>query len=118
MDDRRALADYVTDARSNLATAAAPVEFLLIVGGNPGPTLHEKLRDLEQALGLPVRFCPAHILASLREALVGPLPLAKWKEAVLRSPHILGPTAFVAVLDSVAAREAAKANVIRTFLDL
>lgn len=118
MDDRRALADYVTDARSNLATAAAPVEFLLIVGGNPGSTLHEKLRDLEQALGLPVRFCPAHILASLREALVGPLPLAKWKEAVLRSPHILGPTAFVAVLDSVAAREAAKANVIRTFLDL
>jgi hypothetical protein len=89
VDDERALREYVESSRANLVTLP-PLRFLMIVGHRGSPSLARRLNLLEGRLGIPVRFCPAHILASLREAIPGPVPFQVFAESVVMHDPILG----------------------------
>ncbi len=115
-DDFRALQDYVRDAQSNLATAAPTLAFLLIIGGEASAGLPERLKELEVAAGLPVRFCSAQLLATFREHLLGAMPMAAWKRALLQAERVVADDVLQDVVRVSSEREAAKAQLVRTFM--
>jgi hypothetical protein len=51
--------------------------------------LGRKLRSLESSTGVSVRFLAAQELANLREAVVGPAPLAPLLDGLLAAPAIV-----------------------------
>lgn len=93
--DRRAITDYVRDYR---ATPDPPdLEFMLIVGSQPAPTVPKAMERLGTEIGLPVRFCGAALLAMLQQSAAGPIPPGRFKRAVCGPNHVLDES----ILDEV-----------------
>lgn len=86
--DRRAIEEYVADAREILATIP-PISLLLIVGPQPSQTLDTKLEQLENSINLPVRYVPAQTLALLRQRVPGPLPAQFLRNKLLEGPRVV-----------------------------
>lgn len=86
--DERALLEYVSTVRGSLKYLPE-LRFVLIVGQAPSGTLQAKLLRLERTAGVPVRFCPADVIVSLREGIPGPVSANLFADAILRAPSIL-----------------------------
>jgi hypothetical protein len=86
--DERALREYVDEVRRSLRTLP-PLRYVLIVAPRPASTLQGKLARLEADCGIPIRFCSAQALASLRERLPGMAPMRVLTESILTGSHVL-----------------------------
>ncbi len=115
-DDFRALQDYVRDAQRHLATAAPALALLLIIGGEASAGLSGRLQELEVAAGLPVRFCSAQLLATFRENLLGAMPMAAWRRALLQAERVVADDVLQGVVQASREREEAKSQLVRTFM--
>jgi hypothetical protein len=115
-DDRRALLHYIEDVQANLTTSP-PLAFVLIVGGAPQRNLGEKLHNLEVSAKVPVRFCTAQDLASLRENLIGPTPAGVLKKIMLRSGSLVKSEDLQKMTHEVLGRIEAQERLVRSFLN-
>lgn len=110
--DQRALLEYISDVKRTLQTLP-PLRYALIISAEASKTLPLKLRKLETLAGVPVRFCPAQILADLREATPGPLSLDILTECVLSGPYILGSAFAKEVAGKQLAAQEAHSHFVR-----
>jgi hypothetical protein len=97
-DDARALLEYIREVRAGLTTLP-PLHFVLMIGPSPSATLEKKLQGLEAEAGLPIRYCPAHELAQLREVVAGPLPLNDFTDYLLLASKVV-PAGFAQTMRS------------------
>jgi hypothetical protein len=113
--DERALIEYVSTVQESLTTSPK-LGLVLIVGSAASKTLGSRLRRVETTSGVAVRFCRAQELASLRESILGPLPLVLLKKELLSAPNIV-PASFVKdIVHNLNERYAAQEALVRTFL--
>lgn len=88
--DERAIIDYVNNFRSQSSfSIVPPLEFILIIGGEPSRTLSQKLQNLETRIKIPIRFCTASDIAQLREKILGPIPFLVLEKYVVKAPSIM-----------------------------
>src|ERR1017187_885595 len=113
--DERALIEYVSTVQESLTTSPK-LGLVLIVGSAASRTLGSRLRRIETASGVAVRFCSAQELATLRESLIGPLPLSLLKKELLSAPHIVPVSYIEDIVQSVNSRAAAQEALVKTFL--
>lgn len=111
--DARALCDYVTDVRRTLTTLP-PLTFGLLVGPEPATTVAPKLSELGLRVNLPLRYCPASLLGTLRARLPGPLPLRAFQTEILRGPAVLAADFITAVHHAHAAEQQAHVDFVRS----
>jgi hypothetical protein len=97
-DDARALLEYIKEVQTGLTTLPQ-LHFVLITGPAPSSTLEKKLQALETEASVPIRFCPAHELAELREVVPGPIPLKDFRERLLLSSKVVA-TGFAQAMRS------------------
>ena len=83
--DQRAIADYAR-AMPDLKPRVPPLAFVLIVGSGCADTVPQRMRDLEEEIGVPVRFVRADLVALLHQVLAAPVPPQTFLKAVRRSP--------------------------------
>jgi hypothetical protein len=113
--DERALTEYIAAVQEGLTTSPK-LGLVLMVGSAASKTLGSRLRRVETNSGVAVRFCRAQELATLRESVLGPLPLALLKEELLSAPNIV-PASFVKnIVRKTNERHAAQETLVRTFL--
>jgi hypothetical protein len=86
--DARAIQEYVSSVRSVLKTLP-PLRLILIVSGNHTKTIDKKITELEASCGIPVRFCGASVLQSLRRQLPGPLDLSQFLKTCTNANKVL-----------------------------
>ncbi|TDC57834.1 hypothetical protein E1281_03375 [Actinomadura sp. KC345] len=113
--DERALLDYINESRMALTTSP-PLAFVLVVGPSPSKTLKGKLKKLEAKAGIPVRFCVAQELATLRENLVGPTPIELIRRKVIEADYLVTREDLAQISRAVDERKAAQASLIRAFM--
>ncbi len=113
--DERALIEYVSTVQESLTTSPK-LGLVLIVGSAASRTLGSRLRRVETTSGVAVRFCRAQQLATLRESILGPLPLVLLKKELLSAPNIV-PASFVkGIVNNLNERYKAQEALVRTFL--
>ncbi|MEU2612667.1 hypothetical protein ABZ570_13975 [Micromonospora sp. NPDC007271] len=93
--DSRALAEYVDHASA--LTTVPPLKVVLIVGPEPSGTIEEKLRMLEGGISIPVRYCEAGLLGSLRDALTGPVQPSLFLKHILGSSPVVDRSAILQI---------------------
>lgn len=114
--DERALAEYISTIKDGLTTMPR-LGLVLVVGSAASKSLGARLRRIEASSGVPVRFCRAQELATLRESILGPLPLSVFRKELLDAPSVVSGKCIDAIVSSVNARAAAHEALVRTFLD-
>ena len=113
VDDERAIAEYVKVLRTSLQ-GVPPLRAVLIVGGPPSKTLGSRLRKLESAVSLPVRYCTAGDLALLRERAMGLLMPTELVRSVLAAADVVSSAQLTALAESVAGTLRAFREFVRT----
>jgi hypothetical protein len=114
--DERALVEYVSTVQEGLTTSPN-LALVLVVGSAASKTLDGRLRRVEVATGVPTRFCTAQQLATLRESILGPLPLSLFKKQILDASRVVPTENIQAIVQSVNARSAAQEALVRAFLE-
>jgi hypothetical protein len=113
--DERALREYINEVKENLTTSP-PLDMVLLVGPSASKTLDQKLRKLEADVGISMRFCAAQTLASLRERVLGPLPLGLLRKYLKNASHCVDYSVVESLIATLSQREAAQRELVRTFL--
>jgi hypothetical protein len=93
--DSRALAEYVDHATA--LTTVPPLKVVLILGPEPAGTIEDKIGILERTISIPVRYCEAGLLGSLRDALAGPIQPNLFLKHVLKSGPIVDRNAILQI---------------------
>lgn len=114
--DQRALSEYVADVRRSLGVLPQPA-LVLLVGPAPSASLERRLRELEPAIGAPVRFLAAKDLAALREQVHAAIPLSFLKQTMLESEtRVLGDDLAATIRSRLAEVQGAHETLVRTLL--
>ncbi|MFC3992634.1 hypothetical protein [Actinoplanes siamensis] len=85
--DSRALEEYIQ--RTSTLTTIPPLRMVLIVGPAPASTIDAKLKSLEVATSVPIRYCEAAFLGSLRDSISGPLSFQDFLRELNLSMHVV-----------------------------
>jgi hypothetical protein len=100
--DARALVEYVDRMRAQLKVLP-PLKLVLLVGGAPSRSLPNKLREASLECGVPVRYCPAGLLASMRSRLPGNVSSDAFLRHIGSSNDVVSPEAVQRILDKTLA---------------
>ncbi len=115
--DQRALREYVHRVKRNLQTLPQ-LRLVLIVGSAPSQSLENRLRELEIAAHVPVRFCPAQVLARLRGLLPGPVNFEDFLAQALESDPVLTSKTVDELVGRFKERTQSHVDVVRSLLGL
>jgi hypothetical protein len=99
MKDVRALIEYIRSLKAVSASLPAP-SFVLIVGSTPAAGVSSRLKEIEVAAGLPVRFLTAADLTRLRLSLPGPVPARRFQSAIVEAVHVVPQIAITTLIDA------------------
>lgn len=113
--DERAIVEYAQQVSSRLTTLPR-LEFVLVVGASPGPTMEKRLARTERAAGVPIRFLRASSLAYFREALLGPLPLDVFRTVIVSGNRVLTNDDMTQVVQTASIRSQAHEDLVRALL--
>ncbi|MCB2203859.1 hypothetical protein KQI65_03855 [bacterium] len=80
--DSRAIRDYVRDVRRGLSSLP-PLSFVLIIIPSSSRTLRDKVLQLQRDVDCPIRVLNVRQLVTLREQIVGPLPVHQFMSHIL-----------------------------------
>jgi hypothetical protein len=94
--DSRAVREYIREYKSTLLSFPE-LKFVLIIGPAPSRSLAAKISDLESSVGIPIRFFPASLVASLREAIPGNLPLDVFADHIGKGEGIIDSSVTEAI---------------------
>lgn len=113
-DDRRALEQYVEELFLSNLQGLAPLEFLLLVVGEPGKTLPDRLRRLGRRANAACHFVRASELARLRENVAGPLDPVEFRAMCIGESVEVTSSA----IDNMIARTRSRETLQTTLSDL